>query len=280
MNLYKAFKNIRLNACLPRICGLTATIVNKKCKKDEFYAQMKKLESNMESKVVTACVLDDTGDGNQFVFKPKIEIINFELKPAINNDISIRLDNYTSKLREFSDYFKQNDIEEKSCVAEFSRYFRDLSETINEIGSYGFYLKHKSSQEYLNGQVTTLNLSNASTDKQFGLIFSLMLQDLDELCESYAFEDLFQHDSNKILYLSSKIRELLGILKQQFELNNKFSAIIFVQKRNTAGIVDLVLKGISEIDEWSFIKSGFIVGHNVSGSKSRQTSMEPNEQVF
>lgn len=280
MNLFKDYNSNNLNANLPRICGLTATIVNKKCKKDEFYKKMKQLETKMESKVITASVIDDTDDGTKFVFKPKIEIIKFNPQESINNDIFTCIGKYISKLQELSVYFKQNDIEEKCYIADITRYFRDLSETINEIGFYGFYLKHESSKEYLNGLVTSLMQNNDQVNRQFGQILFHILQDFNELYSAYELEDLFQDDSYKILYLSSKIKELLNILKEQYVVNTKFSAIIFVYKRNTAGIIDLVLKAISEIDEFRFIKSNYIVGHNVSGSKSRQISMEANEQVF
>jgi len=61
--------------------------------------------------------------------------------------------------------------------------------------------------------------------------------------------------------ISVKVKTLLKLLKNKYDNEKKIHSIVFVERRETAYLLNQLLTSLSEA-ETAFIKSGYIIGSN------------------
>lgn len=122
-------------------------------------------------------------------------------------------------------------------------------------------------------------------DKQMYCIFCAVISVLVQIKGIFqtqmknfeAKDQIMRFSSDKLYTLIDILREYKTISKQEL------CAIIFVERRFTAKILYHILKTLSQIDEFSFIKPNFIVGYNNNPYNSTREGMyvaKQNKKVF
>jgi ERCC4-related helicase len=89
-----------------------------------------------------------------------------------------------------------------------------------------------------------------------------------------------ESNPEKILTLSSdKISGLLSVLKEN-KSKSSFHSIVFVQTKVSVFWLDDLLQNIALLEEWSFIKSGFIYGDNSGENKGKTMNVVRQKDVL
>ena len=179
---------------------------------------------------------------------------------------------------------------EKNPFKDCKKYFSDLSCILDELGYYAFYLSYKKIRDKMLKAFSEFqNFRLSDIHSYLECLFNF----IDEFCcQVIKEEELLGIKENSFEYSSPKVKCFLNILKEKHEadslqtsVDTKFHAIVFVERKETAlGFRDL-LKKISLLDEWNFIRSEYIIGHSnlKNGEKmdcKQQVSNNRFDRVF
>ncbi|CAK9295605.1 unnamed protein product [Gordionus sp. m RMFG-2023] len=272
----------------PHILGLTASVINNKCHYTKVGENVKHLELVMNSSVETSLNYEDI---YKYSTKPKEMIYIFELKA---HPFHQWLDKYVISLLNSSIktlvFYGLKDNLGKEFAAD------DKEEHRNRLCIHITILKQLINIALLYGPWCALMASK---------ILAKDLHKMQARCEELDIKDAFSyiasivnniiiklnHITNdtlsmkELLLLStSKLQTLVKILElhacddadeknnktenKTKEKKNNFTAIIFVETRFTAIILNLFLNTVAKLShKLSFIKSGYIIGHGMQSQK-------------
>jgi len=158
------------------------------------------------------------------------------------------------------------------------KYFTDTEVVVEELGLASFHFKCKLIKEKLETFCNEANIQ--SKQASILTVLSDIMKDLEKLHSKYLNDTKFlinnEIDKNILYQMTSvKVKDFLNKLKQAYEIQNINShSIVFVERRETAYVLNEILNNLSD-GEWSFIKSGFILGSNDDIIK-----MTSKDQVF
>ena len=147
----------------------------------------------------------------------------------------------------------------------FRKYFTDTDYVIEELGLAAFHFKYQFIKEKLERLCSELN--SQSIYLHFSKTLEEILKDLENLYDMYLNETQFlsiDGINKQIIYemTSVKVKYFLEQIKlayQHEEIN--FHSIVFVERRETAYILNQLLNGLVD-GEWSFISCDFVLGSN------------------
>lgn len=234
-------------------------------------------------RVETASMKGDTDDGAKYFNKPEMKIKCFEKQFKEDFILLTSLNATRDEFKALEDLFKKRIIGnsnenneqigfliEKNPFKEFKKYFSDLACILEELGYYSFYHYY---QDKLKLQIKEIlnEIKNHYVDFYMSSseIITKIFQFIDTICECISPENENKlNDINFIYECSSpKVKLFLDVVKEKHlatkETNQeKFHAIVFVERKETALMLQKLLENISKLDEWKFIKCEYIVGHS------------------
>lgn len=147
----------------------------------------------------------------------------------------------------------------------FKKYFTDTDYVIEELGLAAFHFKYQFIKEKLERLCSELNSQSMNLD--FSKVLEEILKELKNLYDMYLNETqiLSIDEINKqILYkmTSVKVKYFLEQIKLAYQSEKiNFYSIVFVERRETAYILNQLLNGLVD-GEWSFISCDFVLGSN------------------
>lgn len=152
--------------------------------------------------------------------------------------------------------------------------FKDLLMVLNELGLYCFKEAFKSFKQSLNLKLSLLTIEDNELLVVQKLIDSLK-EAFDFLLNHYLPDNEVEEAETIFQKSSVKVRCLMNIYAQRNDCFDKdFHSIIFVEQRKIAYSLSELLKNLSRMDQYSFIKASYVVGTN-----SSEDSMNQNKQV-
>jgi len=150
-------------------------------------------------------------------------------------------------------------------IKKHKKYFTDTDYVIEELGLASFHFKYQFMKDKLERLCNEIVCSQ-SENKEFLTVLKEILQDLDDLHANFLNETNLMNE-NKIdenslsKMISVKVKTLLKLLKNKYDNEKKIHSIVFVERRETAYLLNQLLTSLSEA-ETAFIKSGYIIGSN------------------
>lgn len=157
-----------------------------------------------------------------------------------------------------------------------------IKDAIYHIQMLGIFGSFKATMAYI---IQLERLKLHCDDTKMYCIFSSVLSLFVQIKSIFQSEMKNIEPKDQIMRFSSdKIHVLIDILRE-YKVTSKqeLCAILFVERRFTAKILYHILMALSEIDEFSFIKSNFIVGYNNNPYNSTREGMyvaKQNKKVF
>ena len=244
----------------PRVLGLTAALIQGKCRASEVEKRIRKLEMILKCRAQTS---QDLVTVQKFATRPVEQCINFNSNQDDQRFINI----FTTPIQFLAEFPKESKSQIYNYVKDT---LVDCSQVLEEVGPlilYGFIEKCLNNLEsYRN---TTLRID--PVDKA-----------LINLC--YTHLKMFRHQyiGSSEVFVTSKLKSLLQIL-EDFGIKNgesgesshsvpskeRLCGIIFVQQRSTALALAQVLQHFSkEKGELRYIRCSHIVGHGATQSQN------------
>ena len=153
---------------------------------------------------------------------------------------------------------------EKNPFKDCKKYFSDLACILDELGYYGFYLTFKKLKEKVTRIFSEFQIAIINDIQEY---LNSLFEFISNFLEQFICVDAFVKE-NILNYSSPKLQCFLNILKEKHfadlkaNTENKFHAIVFVERKETALVFKDMLKEISELDEWKFIRCEYIIGHS------------------
>jgi len=237
---------------LPRVLGLTAALIQGKCRAFEVEKRITQLETVLQCRAQTS---QDLVTVRKFATKPEEHLISFNS----NQDDQRLINVFTTPIQFLADFSKQS----KSPVYDFVKdLLIDCSQVLEEVGSSILYEFIDKCLNDLEPYKTRAFVNEVDTA-------------LINLC--YTHLQMFKQQYNRKdgMLVSSKVKHLLQIL-EDFGIKNgesgdnsssvppkeRLCGIIFVQQRSTALALARVLQNFaSKKRELRFIRCDHVVGH-------------------
>ncbi|GBN04632.1 Endoribonuclease Dicer [Araneus ventricosus] len=272
---------------MPRIFGLTASLLNSKCKPYSLEKKLKDLEKNLRSTVVT---VNDLTDLQKYGTDPKEYIVlyrNYELK---DSELLLRIE---KKINEANiEKINMEKIDGVTFFEEPLKCLKSLSETLKDLGPWFAY---KAADIFAREVERLLNRPFAANCLKMLDDIHSFLKEVQENCRTLSMNS----DSANIDSMPHKIKRLLDIFlaakrnaveicgnlpgiqdfpfdqnpvkhyqitKQNQDLSEavNFCSIVFVKQRITAYVLYQWLLDIKKKKcELDFLKPEFVVGHGV-----------------
>ncbi|XP_011494459.1 PREDICTED: endoribonuclease Dicer [Ceratosolen solmsi marchali] len=247
----------------PRVLGLSASLLNSNIKLNKIMDTLKKLEITFHAKIIT------TESSTYFLnaIKPQeiivpYEIVESDVVTSISNiiectkDVINTLDISDNWITNYSsDEFKATTKEKKLILV-----LNDINIHFAEMGLFGGYkcvLLRLVQLEYI---------KKFTCNKDFNGVLDFIITQFMKIQK--CLNDKIEHlKIENIEELSSpKIIKLLDIIKTYYnKLSDKFSCIIFVQRRFTAKVLYHLLKELHvSVPKYEFIKADFVIGNNAN----------------
>lgn len=163
---------------------------------------------------------------------------------------------------------------------EFERELLNLKEILEEIGIYSF---RKALNNLFDDLLTNLNSKrvqkHATVVAYIKNVFDLLKSIVDD-CVKRADDEL---NTNEILELcSGKLHCLFDLFRERralkHEADSKFHAIVFAERKLTVEYLADLFNMLSKSDEYSYLKSGFVVGNSTYAAKEAGTLVDEDLQ--
>ncbi|XP_064098364.1 endoribonuclease Dicer-like [Macrobrachium nipponense] len=244
MRQYDALKRTGVDEC-PRILGLTASVINKKCRKDDVSRNMHELEKTMDCALVTSV---DHEEVLRFTTRPDERLVIYNDVPLTpyQEMVEAQLDGLKCEVEE------QEDLDDK--VKKFIRKrIMNIKHIMCSLGDWcvarAIYYEKESLEE------------NAAAE-EVPVIRELLgrlrtrFEELHVQC--VLREKLMENPKDHVSHQVLRLIEILAAIK-----SDEVAGLIFVERRNTAKILyDFFLELAKANDDLNFIKPLYVVGAN------------------
>ncbi|PFX27170.1 Endoribonuclease Dicer [Stylophora pistillata] len=271
---------------LPKVMGLTASIVNGKVKPYRIESEIVELERTLRS----TCETSQDEDVVRYAAKPEelilvypnqstdenvktlIQILSDVLKPGISFLCDCRV--------------SQRENENAHWYAKFA--LRECKETLDELGPWAAF---RVAQYLIDDLDRACRVQSSKEGRMFCEFSATQLRQLRGIYCNFTESD-GSEDSGHCSFMP-KLQKLLNVFRefadsQQYEASDKektLCAIVFVERRYTALILSQQLNMAAKLDrELSFIKSNFVIGHGtgarVNYSSNTDMNFKKQEEVL
>ncbi|XP_076355471.1 endoribonuclease Dicer-like isoform X2 [Tachypleus tridentatus] len=281
----------------PKVLGLTASILNGKCKPSKLEECIQNLELTLRSTTET---VKDLVSISKYGTNPKENVVVYD--PLDSLQISAVLDLLSRALT----FLKHTNLvlgeEYVDLPQPFTLTSKYISETHRTFYDLGLWCGHKVAEIFINELdlkietifsdvhrnflimtrtvlQTVYNLSKTvlssgcvESKKEVDVMDSLpatcKLQKLLEILEAFKPSSVADDQENDTMLESRLVNEVKSKLANE---SDDLCGIIFVNRRTTACVINLWLTEVSKnYTKYNFIKSDFVVGHGLKGT-SRST---------
>ena len=245
---------------LPRVLGLTAALIQGKCRAFEVEKRITQLEKVLQCRAQTT---QDLVTVHKFATRPDEHIITFNS----NQDDQRLINVFTTPIQFLADFPKRS----KSSIYDIVKdLLVDCNEVLEEVGSTILYK--------LIEECNCLNYLESYRSSAFGSVDEALIS----LCCTHLKLFKQQYNRNGNIFVTSKVNRLLQIL-EDFGIKNgestessssipskdKLCGIIFVQQRSTALALSRVLQLFASTkQELRYIRCAHIVGHGATQSQN------------
>lgn len=256
----------------PRIIGLSGMLVGiaSKLKPETILDELNKLESTLNSKIVTVRKIQEyknvllySTKPNEFFIKYPIDDYEDELVPAMKKKIDeIRWDLSLIKVPGMQEINPKSLNPVKSRrLREISLLFEDVKLEIDSMGLYAGYLGIKAMKVQL-----SLIRKKPDQKPQFLAAVNKCLDYAEELLGMMA-DYQFENAKSTDIYNNStpKVQKLIQVLKTQFNDSSNvkdLQCLIFATQRSVTKCLYHLLKKFAKLEEDFPIKADFVVGIN------------------
>lgn len=299
---------------MPRIFGLTASLLNGKCKPTCLEKNLKDLEKNLRSTIVTA---SDLTDIQKYGTDPTEFIVLYHRYEVESGELSTEIIKQTNKMKLAKASIEKNtpekaNIEKNTPVPEditfFDKPLKCLNSLFSALKNLGPWCAYRAADVYAKDIDLLLN-------RPFNENYLKMLKDVHDFLKQFKEKcRALDMDSNgtNLDAMPHKLKRLIGVFlaakrnsveicenipeiqdvsfeqdpvkhfricKQKQEMNEAVNlcSIIFVEQRITAYVLyQWLLEIRKKYDELSFLKPEFVVGHGAMGMP--ETSMSEKIQ--
>ncbi|KAG7160339.1 endoribonuclease Dicer-like 1 [Homarus americanus] len=260
MRQYEGLKIQSPEKC-PRIMGLTACVIHRKCRKSEVMDTMKKLEAAMDSALVTTTYQKEVVKCST---APKEKVICYG-----TDEISEYQECIIAQLTGISEEVKERDdiqIKYKKLVR------KKIINIINIMTTLGDWCVARAIKYEMDHFEDIKKIEDVPVVRELMTLLQNRLQEIYYICvvEETKME-------NPIDYVTKKVKRLFEIFRA---CNREVYGIIFVERRNTAKILyDLLLNVADTNEDLSFVKPLYVVGSNAyTGTDIRLAELELRKQ--
>lgn len=293
---------------LPRIFGLSASLINGKCKPSQLEKQLKDLEKTLRSSITTA---SDVIDLQKYGADPNEYIVCYELF-KIETFLFIKINELKSDIRYLqSNLGRGNDNLPETELEFFDKPLRCLNALEMTLKNLGPWCAYKAAEVFREevGEVLTKQVIFREGEKEALVkLYSFLiyfLNECDKMDVKFTKDNLskFPHKLRRLLDIFLAIKKSEKFLKQPLpEISSSFDddpekyhlmlkgkeeeenssdiqvcSIVFVEQRITAYVLQQwILEVRSIVPELSFLNPEYIVGHGTTGVK--KTSMSEKRQ--
>lgn len=240
MSKFTSFKEKKSDASLPRIVGLTACAIHRRCKFGDVEKEIKELETTLHSTLVTSVEVLEV---KQHTTAPKEIIVSFNASKPTKY-----AENVESQLKMIEGELDTMCIDENFKKSQRKKLI-NIVKIMQHLGDWFGAQAIKYEMENIEDADDFEDTPDVRDMKKF------LCQKLN-LVYDYCLEEEEQID-NPLNHITEKVQRLLDILQ---ECGNDKYVLIFVETRNTAKLLyDFFLK-ISLVNEnLSFIKPAYII---------------------
>lgn len=234
---------------LPRILGLTASIIQRKCKPDEVKKMLRDLESTLDSHLVTSV---DYEEVRKYTTKPKIMLVaysNSEMSPLSEYGQSV-----VEKLGNLAEQVKNMTQIDYTTKKAFSRVLRNIGYVIESLGEWCGARAIKYELDIFDD----LDINN--NDKNVIAVGSMIRGELSNMHTGCKIHEETFTDSLK--HVSHKVSRLLQVVRKYNDTKN-LAGLVFVNMRCCAFLLSELLNILQKSNPvYSMATSRFVVGNN------------------
>ncbi|KAG0726692.1 Endoribonuclease Dicer [Chionoecetes opilio] len=243
MRRYNDLQDYKPELC-PRVMGLTACVIQKKCKLREVTKSIRELEKTMFSALVTSA---DAIAVKKHSTAAKEIVICFETEKLSEyaESIQAQLIGTTSEVHDMHDI---DDKQKKLLIKKL----QNINEIIVHLGEWcgaravKYEMENFEETEELE-EIPALRYLKKRIIQRLELIYQYCCQNEKNM------SDPLRHASKKV----QRLCEILSVSK------NDACGLIFVYRRNTAKLLyELLLQAAKIHDKLSFIRPAYVIGHN------------------
>ena len=246
---------------LPRVLGLTAALIQGKCRASEVEKRIRQLEKILQCRAQTS---QDLMTVQKFATRPTEHLISFNS----NQDDQRLINVFTTPIQFLAEFPKRS----KSPTYEYVKdILVDCSQVLEEVGPL-----------ILHDFIKKCLISLESYKDKMSMTINSVDNALINLCYTHLKVFQQQYNRNSGASVTSKVKHLLQILEdfgikngESSESNNsvpskeKLCGIIFVQQRSTALALAQALQHFAkDKSELRYIRCGHIVGHGATQSQN------------
>lgn len=244
MRQYDALKRAGVDEC-PRILGLTASVINKKCKKDDVSRNMHELELTMDCALVTSV---DHEEVLRFTTRPDEKLViyrGFVMTPY-QEMVAAQLDGVQCEVEE------QEDLNDK--VKKFiKKRILNIKHIMFSLGDWcvarAIYYEKESLEESAEAEEVPVVRE---------LLGRLRTRFEEIYVQCVLREKLMGNPKDHVSHQVLRLIEILAAIK-----SDEVAGLIFVERRNTAKILyDFLLELAKANEDLNFIKPLYVVGAN------------------
>ncbi|XP_031345881.1 endoribonuclease Dicer-like [Photinus pyralis] len=265
----------------PRVIGLSATLLNRKCTPAEVLKEVSVLERTFHSKVVTVPDLEClTG----YSTNPQEEIRVFSSHtPSEVDGLAIRC------LKDLISVVKKINVDKTSISppkpnlhplnndSEFKEVIYLINDVVHHIQYFGSYCGEIAAAAHI---IQLERIRKHCQDERFRTAIDAVKSTFQTVRTMYQIVMKSTNQPERIYKFSSPhVNKLFHVL-EEYDHNAKvpLCGIIFVQRRFTAKVIYNVLKDLKETDpRFSFINPNFIVGFNVNAYNNTREGLYTNK---
>ena len=245
---------------VPRVLGLTAALIQGKCRAFEVEKRITQLEKVLQCRAQTS---QDLVTVHKFATRPDEHIITFNSNQDNQNLINI----FTKPIQFLAEFPKKSKSPAYEIVKDL---LADCSEVLEEVGPTILY--------QLVEECNCLNYLAAYRNKPLNTVNEALVS----LCCTHLKMFKQQCTSNSEIFVTSKVKHLLQILEDfgiksgesmesstSIPLKERLCGIIFVQQRSTALALSRMIQFIARTKpELQYIHCAHIVGHGTTQSQN------------
>ncbi|KAK2567376.1 Endoribonuclease Dicer [Acropora cervicornis] len=277
----QAFKEYPKND-LPKIMGLTASVVNGKVKPWSLHSEIKELERTLRA----TCETSQDEEVDEFAARPKENVVVFS-QHEIQDDLVVLISILQDVLDQGMDFLIDCRVARNGHLSDAHWYakavLRECKETLLELGPWAANNVAESLIRDLGRACHTYNVYGTE-GRLFCEFSATQLRQLQSVYRNYLSNSGGDLDDSGQSYIMPKPQKLLMVLREyrpsnrnETEQDNKLCGIVFVERRYTAKILSEQINIAAQLDhELSFVQSDFVIGHGTGGRVNFSTETEMN----
>ncbi|XP_066938837.1 endoribonuclease Dicer-like [Macrobrachium rosenbergii] len=244
MREYGDLKRTGVDEC-PRILGLTASVINKKCKKEDVSQNMHELEQTMDCALVTSV---DPEEALRFTTRPDEKLVIYNEVPLTpyREMVEAQLGGLLCEVEE------QEGLNEK-VKKNIKKSIMNIKHIMGSLGDWcvarAIYYEKESLEE-------SAEVEEVPVVQEFLVRLRTRFEEIYDQCVSR--ENLMGNPKDHVSHQALRLIEILVAIK-----SDEVAGLIFVERRNTAKILyDFLLELAKANEDLNFIKPLYVVGAN------------------